>query len=101
MMDVYWTQRGGKNPVTLMKQYADRVKVVHLRDYKVSLNKLRADYTVSDCALGDGNLDIKMIIDTAIDTGVLFLAIEQDTKSPFEEIERSLNYVKALDSLNK
>jgi len=96
MMDVYWTQRGGKSPVTLMKQYANRVKVIHLRDYQVTLNKMKADYTASDCALGDGNLDVKMMIETAVDIGVSYLAIEQDTKKPFEEIEKSLQYLKAL-----
>ncbi len=99
MMDTYWTQRGGKNPVDLMNQFADRIKVIHIRDYQVSLSLMKQDYVVSDCALGDGNLDIKGIVKRANELDIQTLAIEQDTKEPFAEIKKSFDYMSELELL--
>ena len=95
MLDTYWAQRGGKNPVDLIHQFSRRIKVIHLRDYQVVLSLIKADYIVKDCALGDGNLDILGIIVAARRYNVPYLPIEQDSKTPFEAIERSVNYLKA------
>lgn len=34
-MDVYWTTKGGKNPVEYLKKYADRIKMLHIKDEMV------------------------------------------------------------------
>jgi sugar phosphate isomerase/epimerase len=94
MMDTYWTQKGGKNPLSFIHQFQHRIKVIHIRDYKVELSLFKANYVESDCALGEGNLDIVGIMKTAIDYKVPYLSIEQDTSQPFEEILCSVNYVK-------
>lgn len=96
MMDTYWTQVGGRNPVNQIHQFGDRIKVMHLRDYKVSLSKWKRDYVVSDCALGDGNLDVTAIIHAAESVGVDYLPIEQDTDIPFEEVTKSVQYLKTI-----
>ena len=31
-MDVYWTTRGGKDPVAYLKQYPDRIQMLHIKD---------------------------------------------------------------------
>ncbi|MBR4995836.1 MAG: sugar phosphate isomerase/epimerase [Alistipes sp.] len=31
-MDVYWTTRGGKDPVAYLQQYPDRIKMLHIKD---------------------------------------------------------------------
>ena len=32
--DVYWIMKGGYNPVDYMKNYADQIKVLHIKDEK-------------------------------------------------------------------
>lgn len=31
-LDVFWCQRGGKNPVDYLKKYADRIELLHIKD---------------------------------------------------------------------
>lgn len=34
-MDVFWTTKGGKNPVEYLKKYPDRIKMLHIKDEMV------------------------------------------------------------------
>ena len=34
-LDVHWIQRGGKDPVSVLKDYAGLVDLVHLKDYRI------------------------------------------------------------------
>lgn len=95
-MDVYWTQKGGKNPLDIIDQYNSRIKVIHLRDYKVTLKVLRGDYLADNCSLGKGNLNIDGIVKKAMDYSIPFIAFEEDTKTPFESIQDSFEYLTTL-----
>ncbi len=75
-------------------QFNNRIKVIHMRDFKVSLNYMARDYVIGDAAIGDGNLDIKGIIEAAESHNIPFLPIEQETKTPFEDIARSVAHLK-------
>ncbi len=93
MMDTYWTQKGGKDPVTQIDKYKDRIKVVHLRDYVIEPCKIKGLYKVSDTALGNGNLAISEIVKKAQCFNIPFLAVEHNTKKPFEYLSISKNYI--------
>ena len=96
MMDTYWTQRGGCNPVDQIHVFHDRIKVINLRDFKLSMNKLARKYVIGDAALGEGNLDIKGIIQTAVSYNIPYLPIEQETKTPLQEVAKSVAHLKAI-----
>ena len=34
-LDVHWIHRGGKDPVSVLKDYAGLVDLVHLKDYRI------------------------------------------------------------------
>ena len=34
-MDVFWTTKGGKNPVEYLKKYPERIKMLHIKDEMV------------------------------------------------------------------
>ena len=34
-LDVHWIQRAGENPVEFVKQYAGRISLLHLKDYRI------------------------------------------------------------------
>jgi sugar phosphate isomerase/epimerase len=36
-LDVHWIQRGGMDPVKVLARYAGRVRLVHLKDYRIGL----------------------------------------------------------------
>jgi sugar phosphate isomerase/epimerase len=102
-LDVHWIQRGGKDPVKVLQDYAGLVDLVHLKDYRIGQMPARAfealeegDYSafmaaftgiVQFAEVGEGNLDFKAIIDQALSSGAKYLLIEQDDqygRSPFE-----------------
>ena len=93
-LDTYWAQRGGRAPHDLINDLAGRVRVVHLRDYTIRWKYF--ELLPKDAELGAGNLDLARIIGAACDQQVTLLAIEQDTKTPFESLARSLEHVRAL-----
>lgn len=93
-LDVHWLQRGGVNPVAVIEQYAGRVRMVHLKDYRIGLldpsafealaRGDRAEFmrgfadVVQFAEVGEGNLDFGAIIPTAIASGAEYLLVEQD-----------------------
>lgn len=95
-MDVYWTQVGGKNPSTIIQQFASRIKVIHLRDYQVKMKLLKQDFVPENCSLGQGNLNLVEVVSIARKLGIPFLAFEENTKKPFEAIKISMDYLKQM-----
>ncbi|MFT6758821.1 MAG: sugar phosphate isomerase/epimerase [Chitinophagales bacterium] len=94
VIDTYWTQRGGRSPENMIIDYADRVKVVHLRDFMIRWKYF--DLLPQDCELGQGNLDIKRIVQSCIDAKVEFMAIEQTSSKPFDSIATSVKHLHTL-----
>jgi sugar phosphate isomerase/epimerase len=104
-MDVYWTTAGGADPVKLLKEYADRYKMLHLKDMKEH-KQFKGDggdpaqwielfpYMTT---VGDGVIDIKAIVAQAQASGVEHLIVEQDmVANPEVALKRSADYLLKL-----
>jgi sugar phosphate isomerase/epimerase len=102
-LDVHWIHRGGKDPVTLLKDYAGLVDLVHLKDYRIGhmpddafQSLLEGDRkafmaafrgVVQFAEIGEGNLDFPAIIEQSLSSGAKYLLIEQDDqygRTPFD-----------------
>lgn len=88
-LDVYWLTLAGKNPTEWMKKYAGRMPLIHLKDMTTDSERAFAE-------LGTGGVDIKGILHTLDEAKVEWMVIEQDKckRSPFESIEKSINFLK-------
>lgn len=108
-LDVHWLQRGGVNPLEWIKKLEGRIKIIHIKDYRIAqtidlsggMEQIMTNMAlmVQFAEIGEGNLDIKAIIDLAGETGVEHIFIEQDDtygKDPFESLEISARNLKAL-----
>ena len=108
-LDVHWLQRGGVNPLEWIKKLAGRTKIIHIKDYRISQTIdlsggmeviMRSLFDMVQFAeIGEGNLDMKAIIDLAGETGVEHIFIEQDDtygKNPFESLEISARNLRSL-----
>lgn len=108
-LDVHWLQRGGVNPLEWINKLAGRTKIIHIKDYRISqtldlsggMGNIMRSLTdmVQFAEVGEGNLDMKTIIDLAGETGVEHIFIEQDDtygKDPFESLEISARNLKSL-----
>jgi sugar phosphate isomerase/epimerase len=99
-LDVHWIQRGGENPIEFVKKYAGRVTLLHLKDYRIGQLDISAlksgdrakvmlarTNVVQFAEIGEGNLDMKGIIETGLASGSEYFLIEQDAtygRDPFE-----------------
>jgi sugar phosphate isomerase/epimerase len=102
-LDVHWIHRGGKDPVTILMDYAGLVDLVHLKDYRVGhmpdgafQSMLEGDNeafkrafqgVVQFAEVGEGNLDFPAIIEQSLSSGAKYLLIEQDDqygRTPFD-----------------
>ena len=114
-LDVHWIQRAGLNPSAVIKEYAGKVDLIHLKDYRmvpVSDKAMDALFkqdialfmnyfqkTIEFAELGEGNLDLKDIIETSIASGAKYLLVEQDEqygRDPFDCLITSRNHLIAL-----
>ena len=114
-LDVHWIHRGGKDPVSVLKDYAGLVDLVHLKDYRIgqlppnAFEFLQAgdrqafmtafEGVVQFAEVGEGNLDFKAIIDQSLTSGANYLLIEQDNqygRDPFDCLATSRDNLVAL-----
>ena len=85
--DTYWSARSGVAPEKQIKEFGDRLVGVHLRDLAFSGRGLRV--LPHDAAIGDGVIDFSAVLSAVKSSACEYLVIEQNTKSPYEEIEKS------------
>ncbi|MDO4324555.1 MAG: sugar phosphate isomerase/epimerase [bacterium] len=109
-LDVHWIWRAGQNPVDWIRRLQGRADLVHLKDYRIVMPKEGVDGTetspkevrksvIQFAEIGTGNLDMKGIIETCVETGVRYMPIEQDTSydlSPFDSIHISVDNIKKM-----
>lgn len=113
-LDVHWIQRGGANPLEVLKDYDGKVELVHLKDYRVAPIKQEAIDALSTgdmepfmnafygsiefAELGTGSLDLNAIIEQSIKSGCRYLLVEQDDTydvDPFDALKTSYDWLVA------
>lgn len=103
-LDIHWIQRGGENPVEFVKKYAGRIRLLHLKDYRIGAVKMpegpfdvakfmQAFSDVVEFAeVGEGSLPIKECIEAGFAGGSEYFLIEQDAtygRDAFESLKIS------------
>ncbi|WP_240762511.1 sugar phosphate isomerase/epimerase family protein [Paenibacillus thalictri] len=94
-IDVYWVQAGGADPAAWVNKVAGRMKVVHLKDMRVT--STRGEQLFAE--VGEGNMNFPRILETCVQTGVEWGAVEQDNtyeRDPFESLAISLRNLQQL-----
>ena len=93
-LDVHWVHRGGYDPVQMIKDYAGKVDLVHLKDYRIGAIADEAfaalgkrDFrgfmdgfrnVVQFAEVGEGTLNMPAIIETSLEAGAKYFFVEQD-----------------------
>lgn len=103
-LDIHWIHRGGENPVTFINQYAGRIRLLHLKDYRIAhievpaegvdMKKFFGDFfnLVEFAEVGEGNLPIRECIEAGLAGGSEYFLIEQDDtygRDPFDSLKIS------------
>ena len=87
--DTYWTARCGISPAEQIREFGRRLLGIHLRD--LAFKKKLLCVVPHDCAVGEGVIDFGEVLRAADEVGAEYAVIEQNTKTPYEDIKRSLN----------
>lgn len=110
-LDIHWIQRGGENPVEYVKKYAGRIRLLHLKDYRIGEVKMpdgafdpkvfmeAFSNIVEFAEVGEGNLPIRECIEAGLEGGSEYFLIEQDTtygRDPFESLKISRDNLIAM-----
>jgi sugar phosphate isomerase/epimerase len=72
-LDVAWITFGGEDPVRVLKRMAGRVPAIHVKDLS------RLDERGHFTAVGTGVVKVKESVRAAIETGIEWVVVEQDT----------------------
>lgn len=112
-LDVHWLWRGGVDPVATLRHYGERVRLVHLKDYRLALppaaayEALRAGdpgpvrealFTPQFAEVGEGTLDFATIVRTAVEIGAPHCFVEQDATYGVDEFDAlALSYRNLVD----
>jgi len=103
-LDVAWAAFGGADPAALIRQYAWRVPLLHLKDVEPPLPDVsagspnRKEARLTDC--GSGVVDFAAVLAAARDAGVAWGIVEKDRRDwhgpGMEALERSYLYLANL-----
>ena len=110
-LDIHWIHRGGENPVEFIRRYAGRIRLLHLKDYRIArlpvpgegfdMKAFFADFfnLVEFAEVGEGNLPIRECIEAGLAGGSEYFLIEQDDtygRDPFERLKISRDNLIAM-----
>ncbi|UJL46953.1 sugar phosphate isomerase/epimerase [Virgibacillus sp. NKC19-16] len=111
-LDVHWIQRAGEEPVQIIKNYKDRVSLLHLKDYRIGeldiqeedlqdMGKFFGKFTdlIEFAEIGEGNIDMNAVIDAGLESGAQYFLIEQDDtygRDPFDSLKISAENLRKL-----
>jgi sugar phosphate isomerase/epimerase len=92
MPDTYWIHDGGCDVRHFLDKTRSRVRILHLKDMK----RIETGHTFTE--VGNGNLYMKGIIKTALDSGIENFVVEQDIceKAPIESLKTSYKNIKDI-----
>ena len=85
-VDLGWVGAAGYDPLEILREYADRISLVHLKDY---------DAAAGDTAVvGDGDLDLSTAFETVREQDVDWLIYEAEERpDSYETLEKAATVV--------
>lgn len=93
--DTYWTAKSGISPTAQIEAFGGRLLGIHLRD--LQLKKKNGIGVMSvDGAIGDGLIDFAAVLKAAESVGCSYYVIEQNTKNPYKDIEKSFTALQSI-----
>ena len=110
-LDIHWIHRGGENPVAFIRKYDGRIRLLHLKDYRIgevrmpegpfdAAKFMQAFYGIVEFAeVGEGTLPVEECIQAGLEGGREYFLIEQDDtygRDPFDSLRISRDNLIAM-----
>jgi sugar phosphate isomerase/epimerase len=96
-LDILWAYFPGQDPVGLLNKYADRYKALHVKDLRkgVATGSLSGGTSANnDVVLGQGQIDIPAVIQSAEKAGIKHYYIEDESDSALSQVPQSIQFLK-------
>ncbi|WP_053367717.1 sugar phosphate isomerase/epimerase family protein [Bacillus sp. FJAT-27245] len=90
-LDTYWVKMGGEDPLEFIKQYPNRMPILHFKDMTTDGRNYFAE-------VGTGSIEFEPILQWGEEHGVEYYCVEQDycPGSPFDSLKTSLDNLVAM-----
>lgn len=87
-LDTYWSFIAGRDNRTYMPEMKGKISLIHLKDGSAD---------GKPCAIGEGVVDIKAVLDAAKEIGMEWVIVENDDPVPdgLSDVRRSIEYLRA------
>lgn len=109
-LDIHWIHAGGEDPVRVINRFAGRIRLLHLKDYRMAYPQVDVDAMrrqgvnpqylgIQFAEIGEGTLDIQGCIQAGLDGGSEYFLIEQDRtyhRTPLEALKISRDNLIAM-----
>ncbi len=92
-LDVCWVEAAGASAVEYLRRYANRCPVVHMKEFRRENDEVRL------VALGQGQVDVSAVAQTAALCGASWLVVEQDDHpygTPMENMRESIGRLREV-----
>jgi sugar phosphate isomerase/epimerase len=103
-VDIFWVSMAGVNAAAFLRQHADRIELVHLKD---RAKGTPVHYDIATVpkdtyrALGAGDLPLREILEAVSNTRAAHVFVEQDfSPDPIASLRQSFAYLKKVGFLN-
>ncbi|MCD8919490.1 sugar phosphate isomerase/epimerase family protein [Staphylococcus gallinarum] len=110
-LDIHWIWRAGLDSIAVLKNYKNRIRAIHLKDYRIGeidMDQYPGEghekiyfmlHMITQFAeLGEGNLPLPQIIQAGFDSGSEYFFVEQDAlygKDAYDCLVTSRDYLLA------
>lgn len=90
-IDVFWVKKGGRDPLSFLQPYVNRMPIIHLKD-------MTKDERQTFAEVGTGVIEFAPILDWCEKSGVEWYAVEQDVcpGNPIDSLNTSLKNLQLL-----
>jgi sugar phosphate isomerase/epimerase len=101
-LDIFWATEAGQDPLALMTQYRERIRLIHIKDRipSTAVSFVPDDAATARCTeAGSGSIDWKKILGKAQRMGITEYYVDQDATSlPIEEsLRRNWSFLAQLE----
>ncbi len=103
--DVYWITFAGHDPVAIIQKYANRCRLVHLKDFPAGVDvhaaHERQDFRHMFAEVGEGMVDWQKVFAAAEATPAAWYVVEQDAslRSPLESAAISFRHLQEWEKV--
>ncbi|PRY84027.1 sugar phosphate isomerase/epimerase family protein [Mongoliibacter ruber] len=97
-IDVFWVQMGGGDPVAYVKAKPELYPLLHLKDRKKGTqgSKDGRGDVETNVVLGEGDIDIKSLIELAVKHKIDYMIIEDESSRSVQQIPQSVAYINKI-----